>query len=306
MGLLNGFLTVGLVVALGALLAHLRIVTLTTQRELGNFAFLVASPALMLTTIASADIGSSLWTSSTSSAVSFAVAAGAYAAYARVRRRRGMGELVVGGMASAYVNAGNLGIPIAGYVLGNAAAVAPTLLLQLLVVQPLALFALDSTVPGRRRGLVAVLTRPLRSPITVGSILGLVLATTGWTLPRAVNDPIELLGAMAIPAMLIAYGIALRLGPGLVATGSRDELVVTTLSKLVLMPTVAYLVARWLLGVEGAALLAIVVTAALPTAQNVFLHAQRYGRSEVLTRDTILVTTVLSVPTIVTVVLLLG
>ncbi len=208
-------------------------------------------------------------------------------------------------MASAYVNAGNLGIPIAGYVLGDAAAVAPTLLLQLLVIQPLALFALESSVPGRRRGIGAVLTRPLRTPITVGSILGLVLATTGWTLPRAVHDPIELLGDMAIPAMLIAYGIALRLGPGLVAAGVRDELAVTTVSKLVLQPLLAFAVAHWLLGVDGATLVAVVVMAALPTAQNVFLHAQRYGRSEALVRDTILVTTLLSVPTIVLAVLLL-
>ena len=306
MDLLNGFLTVGLVVAVGALLAHLGIVTLTTQRELGNFAFLVASPALMLTTIAETEIGSALWTNLTASVASFVVAAGAYAAYAFWRYRRALGDLVVGGLASAYVNAGNLGIPIAGYVLGDAAAVAPTLLLQMLVLQPLALLVLESRVPGRRTGLRTVLTLPLRAPITVGSLLGLVLATTGWSLPPAVHDPIELLGNMAIPAMLVSYGIALRLGPGLAAAGVRDELAVTTVSKLVLQPLVAYLVAHWLLGMDGAALVAIVVMAALPTAQNIFMHAQRYGRSEALVRDTILVTTLLSVPTIVLVVLLLG
>ena len=48
------------------------------------------------------------------------------------------------------------------------------------------------------------------------------------------------------------------------------------------------------------------VLAALPTAQNIFVHATRYGRGEVLARDSIFVTTVLSVPAIVLVAALLG
>ena len=60
------------------------------------------------------------------------------------------------------------------------------------------------------------------------------------------------------------------------------------------------------LGVEGHALLAIVVTSALPTAQNIFVHATRYDRAPTLARDTILVTTVGAVPLITLVVWLLG
>ena len=61
------------------------------------------------------------------------------------------GELVIGALASPYVNAGNLGLPVAAYVLGDAAFVAPTLLLQLLVLQPTALAALDADVRGGGR-----------------------------------------------------------------------------------------------------------------------------------------------------------
>ena len=45
-------------------------------------------------------------------------------------RHRPPGETAVGAMASGYVNAGNLGIPIATYALGNAAEVAPSMLFQ--------------------------------------------------------------------------------------------------------------------------------------------------------------------------------
>jgi predicted permease len=234
------------------------------------------------------------------------VAGGAYAALARLVWHRPLGHATIGTLSASYVNAGNLGIPIAAYVLGNAAYVAPTLLLQLLVLQPLALAVLHADARGGRVPVRLVLTRPFTNPLTVGSLVGLALAVTGWTLPGAVQDPLELVAGMAVPAMLIAYGIALRLGPGLGAGGSAGEVGVTSALKLVAQPLTAYLVAHFLLGVDGHALLAIVVTSALPTAQNIFVHATRYDRGTVLARDTILVTTVGSVPVILLVAALLG
>ena len=98
--------------------------------------------------------------------------------------------------------------------------------------------------------------------------------------------------------MLIAYGVALRLGP---RRGARAhaELATASLLKVLVQPLAAWFVADVALGVHGHALLAIVVTSALPTAQNVFVHATRYQRATVLARDTILVTTVSAVPVIV-------
>lgn len=59
-----------------------------------------------------------------------------------------MPKTVIGTLCSMYVNAGNLGLPIATYVLGDAALVAPVLLLQLLLLQPVAMAVLDhSTAP---------------------------------------------------------------------------------------------------------------------------------------------------------------
>ena len=46
-GVFTGFATIGVVIAVGALLAHLRIVDLTAQRILSQVAFFVGSPALV-------------------------------------------------------------------------------------------------------------------------------------------------------------------------------------------------------------------------------------------------------------------
>ncbi|MDF2090976.1 AEC family transporter [Knoellia sp. 3-2P3] len=305
-GVFEGFATIGAVIALGALLAQLKVLDLTAQVLLSRLAFFVASPALMVVTLSFTDVSAVLSRNLVASVAGVAVAGGAYAVLARLAWHRPLGHTVIGTLAASYVNAGNLGIPIAAYVLGNAAYVAPTLLLQLLVLQPLALAVLDADARGGRVPVRLVLTRPFTNPLTVGSLIGLALAVTGWTLPGAVQDPLELVAGMAVPAMLIAYGIALRLGPGLGAGGSAGEVAVTSALKLVAQPLTAYLVAHFLLGVDGHALLAIVVTSALPTAQNIFVHATRYDRGTVLARDTILVTTVGSVPVILLVAALLG
>jgi malonate transporter len=52
--------------------------------------------------------------------------------------------------------------------------------------------------------------------------------------------------------------------------------------------------------------LAVAIVSALPTAQNVFTYAQRYQRSVLLARDTILLTTVLCVPVMLAIAAVLG
>jgi predicted permease len=148
--------------------------------------------------------------------------------------------------------------------------------------------------------------RPFTNPLTVGTLIGLVLSVTGWRLPEVVAAPVELIGAMAVPGVLLAYGISLRLGPGFGGGVPRGELALTSVLKLAVQPVVAWAVAHHLLGISGAPLLAVVVCSSLPTAQNIFVHATRYDRATTLARDTILVTTIGAVPVIALVVLLLG
>ena len=53
------------------------------------------------------------------------------------------------------------------------------------------------------------------------------------------------------------------------------------------------------LGLKGQPLFAVVVTAALPTAQNIFTYAVKYRREVNLARDAIFVSTFASVPVII-------
>lgn len=297
-GVLEGFATIVTVIGLGFLLAHGGVLDATAQVVLARLAFFVASPALLVTVLSRVDLAGVFTRNLAASACGVLVCGGLYVLAARLVWRKNVGDTVIGTLSSAYVNAANLGIPVAAYVLGDASLVAPMLLMQLLVLQPAALAVLDASRRGGRLSPALLLSRPLTNPLTVGSLLGVLLSLTGTDLPRAVEDPLRLVGAMAVPAMLIAYGVSLRLGPLPGAGPGAVEVGYITVLKLVVQPLTAYAVARFALGIDGTALLAVTVTAALPTAQNIFVHATRYDRAVLLARDAIFVTTVLSLPTL--------
>ncbi len=303
MGLLIGFSTILVVIAAGAALAHVGVLDRRSQRTLGEIAFFVASPALMVVTISKVHLETAA-ANLVASTISLGACFVAYVVIARLRWGLGTGPLLLGALSSSYVNAGNLGIAIAAYVVGDITVVVPTLLVQMLLVQPAALIVLDR-ITGRGEGVGPAVRRLVTNPLTISAVVGLVLATTGWRLPAALLSPLEMLAGAAIPLMLMSYGAALRLSPPIGRAGHNGEVVLATVLKMAVMPVVAWLVGL-ALGLDDRVLLGVVITAALPTAQNIFLHATRYRVGEDVSRETILVTTLASLPVALLVAVLLG
>lgn len=303
MDLLTGFTTILVVIAAGAALAHVGVLDRSSQRTLGEIAFFVASPALMVVTISRVHLETAA-VNLVASTVSLGACFAAYVLVARLRWRPDAGSLLIGALSASYVNAGNLGIAIAAYVVGDITVVVPTLLVQMLLVQPAALVALDR-ITGRGEGVRPALRRLLTNPLTVAAVVGLVLALTSWRLPTAALAPLEMLGGAAIPLMLMSYGAALRLSPPLGRAGHNGEVLLVAALKIAVMPVVAWAVGTSL-GLDDRALLGVVITAALPTAQNIFLHATRYRRGEDVAREAILVTTLASLPVALLVAVVLG
>jgi malonate transporter len=268
---------------------------------LTTLTFYVAAPALMLTVLAGADISRVFSANLIASIGGIAISAATYVCLARLVWRRSVGDTVIGAFASCYVNAANLGLPIAAYVLHDASFVLPMLITQLVLLQPLGLAVLDvvsrpsSPEEGPARRWLLRLSQPLGNPLLIGSLIGLLLAVLHVRLPAALHDPLALVGGMAVPAMLLAYGVSLRTGPLPGAGESPVQIAVIVALKLVLQPLAAYLLARYVLGLQQLEVLAVTVVAALPTAQNVFTFAVRYRQAEVLARDAIFVTTLGSI-----------
>ncbi|MGW0331399.1 AEC family transporter [Streptomyces sp. NPDC003011] len=305
-GVLTGFAVIAVVIGVGYVLGRGGHLGEHGREVLTRLAFHVASPALLFTTLARADLSALFSSRLLVTALSTAAAAGVFIAVGVVRGW-GVGRTTIGALCSSYVNSGNLGIPIAVYVLGDASLVAPVLLFQLLLLTPVALTILDlSGRDGEQGPLWQRLLTPLRNPIALGSLAGVAVSAAGVRVPAPVMDPVTLIGNMSVPAVLLAFGISLC-GSTLPGRGPDRHLVLLSVAlKSVGQPAVAWALAAGVFGLRGAQLLDVVVTSALPAAQNLFTYASSYGVGERLARDSVLVSTVLSVPVLVVVATLLG
>jgi malonate transporter and related proteins len=303
-GVLQGFAIIGLIIAVGFLVGRLRLLGEHAPYVLSRLVFFVLTPCLLFTILADADVqvlfSSRLVVSALAAISCFAV----FALIALLVFRRQLPEAVIGSLASGYVNANNIGIPVAAYVIGDATYSAPVVLIQLLVFAPIALALLGGSASGRF-SVASVALQTVRNPLIIASALGVIVAVSGVELPEVVFEPFRLLGGAAVGVLLINFGMSLS-GSRLLEPGTmRRDVVLASILKLTLMPVVAFALARFAFGMQGHELFAIVVLAALPTAQNVFNYAQRYERGVVIARDTILITTVLCIPVLVVIAVLL-
>ncbi|WP_173037379.1 AEC family transporter [Phytohabitans flavus] len=311
-GVLAGFAAIWVVTLVGYLIGRFELLGPSGPTVLARLVFFVAAPALLLTTLVRSSPGDIFTGALAAFVLSTVLSAGAYLAITLLVYRHTSKErpdspaLTVGTLAASYVNAGNLGIPVAAYVLGDVSFMAPVLLFQTMLAAPIGLAVLDVTTGGRRPSPRALAMLPLRSPLTLASAVGIGIAATGWRPSDEVLRPFDLVGSAAVPLALLALGMSLRGSrPFTAGPDGRDRYTAVAL-KVVGQPLLAYLIGRHALGLEGPALLAAVVTAALPTAQNVFVFASRYDRAVALARDAIVLSTLAAAATLVLIAAWLG
>ncbi|WP_171169575.1 AEC family transporter [Streptomyces sp. I05A-00742] len=342
--LLSAFVPLWALTAVGYLVGRTGLLGRDAEDVLGRFVFHVAMPAALFGMLSRTPLGSFANTSMLAFAAGTALALSLGAAAARWLFRRRPAEQVVGGLAAGYVNAGNLGIPVAAQVLGDASFVAPVLLFQLLLVTPLMLALVGAGRDGEREqtghgggreragrdggreaqaGRVGVreraggvgvrkragrdgtgarvarsLAATLRNPIVLAAALGAVFSAAGWRLPGALGGSCDLLGRAGVPTALVVLGLSLHGRRPDAGTGARAELGVAVAVKTLVQPASAYAMGRFALHLTPHQLLTVVVCSALPTAQNVFVYAREYGAGAELARNTVVVSTLVSMGTL--------
>lgn len=147
-GVLIGFAIIAVVIGAGYLLARFDLLGPDAQRVLTRLAFFVLLPCLLFTTVATADLGR-IFTSVLPVAAITAVVGIGIVVSAGLLGRRPVPESMVAGLGAGYVNANNIGLPVSAYILGDATSSVPVILLQVIVLAPIALAVLDISTSGR-------------------------------------------------------------------------------------------------------------------------------------------------------------
>jgi malonate transporter and related proteins len=239
-------------------------------------------------------------------------------------------------LTTAFPNTGFLGLPLLTGLLGAQAAgpVAATLIVDVLLLSSLCL-AWAHSAPSdphhaseERRAVLASLKGALRNPLLWSMALGMAVAEAHLVLPHALDEVLRLLAQSATPVALFTLGAMLarsQLARAMAAGKDDDEeageprmasvplaqgprraglaVWLPTLLKLGLHPALVWGTGRLLqsqlgLTVPASGLLVLTMAAALPSASNVSMLAEREGADTGLVARIILWTTAASLLTL--------
>jgi predicted permease len=210
------------------------------------------------------------------------------------RRTRGgsgvdLKNAAFGALVAAFPNTGFMGVPLLVALLGERAAgpVIGTVLTDLILTSTLCitLAQLPEGHPGSGSVKASAL-RPLKSAMTnplpwaIG--LGAVFAATGLVLPGPLMQIVKMLGDSATPVAMFTIGAVLwRAGQHVHTRTPPSQYLPVALIKLLVHPLVVgvlgLLAQRAGIDVPPSGLTVLVLAAALPSASNVSLLAERYG-----------------------------
>jgi predicted permease len=196
------------------------------------------------------------------------------------RRLFGQRVAVLGlqGLAAAWGNVGYMGPPLVLAAFGNGATLpaATILAFDIMVPLSLAIAIIEGGLGGRHRWFEIVRTVAgglARNPLMLAILAGAVLSAGGLALPAPAKAFGTLLGGAALPCALFALGASLVGRP--IATGKGEVALLVGL-KLLAHPLAVWALVTHVFALQPLWAKVAVIEAALPTAANVFVLAQRY------------------------------
>jgi len=268
------------VIALGAFTAWRGLFTADAVRVFNTFAFMVATPAMVLRVMSRQPIAE-LWNGVFFAALAL-IGVGVLAlAIALQRRLLGLPFPNAVSRAQALVggNFAFLGIPLMLAFLGDSAAapIAIGLICDTALIVPLSIGLIEA---GRGQGSpLAITLRLVRgtlvNPFMLSILAGIALSLSGVALPEPVDRFLLFLGASAAPVGVFALGIAAFQWSREGRLPLRGVLPLVV-GKLILHPLLTWVVLALVLKLDPFWVQAGVLYAALPIAANVFVISERF------------------------------
>ncbi len=196
-------------------------------------------------------------------------------------------DAAFGALVAAFPNTGFMGVPLLVAIAGAAAAgpVICTLLIDLALISSLCIAIAqwhDAAAGGHRAAAWQALRGALSNPLPWAIALGALGALAGLALPGPVDTVVRMLGDAASPVALFTIGAVLwRAGRHAHTRTPPGQYLPVALVKLLLHPLAVYVLGHAAIALGAAItpfqLAVVTLAAALPSASNVSLLAERYG-----------------------------
>ena len=275
----------------GYLAARKRLLPLEAIPGLNGFVLFFALPCMLYRFGASTPIAQLLDVGVLATWLTCALAIVGITVVLSLNARIGWNDASFGALVAAFPNSGFMGVPLLVALLGAQAAgpVILTMVIDMIVTTSLciALSRLDGAdTHGAARALKNALKGVLTNPMPWAILLGALVSVLGWVPPKPMAQTVGLLADAASPVALFTIGAVLARSQMLSEAGHATapllrDYVPVALFKLFLHPLLVWLAGVALIGLGAPlsrfALTVMVLTAALPSASNVSLLAERFG-----------------------------
>ena len=233
-------------------------------------------------------------------------------------RGKPLADASLDAVAASYPNTGYVGFPLLLLVFGAASRM-PTTMASIIVACVFFAFAIALMEAGLqterhpRRMAARIAGAVLKNPLVVAPILGGLCMAVDVPVPGSVETFLKLLGGAASPCALVGLGAfladrAVRTSDAPAAGGApqRGTAAVLVVAKLALQPALVWLLATRVFALPPDLRHMAVLLGALPTGTGPFMLAEYYRRDGALVSSVILVSTVVSIPTLVAAMALMG
>lgn len=268
--------------------------------ELNRFVVYLALPALLFNIMATTP-----WHALDQPAFIAAFGIGAAVVFlltliVRLKQSRPLADASIDGLNAAYPNTGFVGLPLCALAFGDA-SLAPAVIATIITVCVLFAAAIvliemglqTEKTFGRTVGKVG--KSLATNPLLVAPLAGWLWSGSGIPISGGALSFLKLLGAAASPCALVALGLFL----GEKSKGSAP--ITTTLLvalKLIAQPALTWWLAFHVFALPGVWAKTAVILSALPTGTGPFMLAEFYRREAVVTSNTIMFSTMLSLVTL--------
>ncbi len=226
----------------------------------------------------------------------------------RLWLRRGSDDMALFGLNSVYPNTSYMGVPLFLTAFGPDGAM-PAIIATVFGITLMvggAIAALEATRaegPTTAKVIGQVAATLSRNPLLIASALGIAASFAQLPIPAPIGNYLDLMASAAGPAALFALGLSLY---GRRLRGDVAPLSCLLVLKLIAQPALTYVLAFHVFEMTPFWASGAVLLSALPVGAVAFVVAQKYDRQVGVTSSAMVLSTLLSVPTLSVLLILFG
>ncbi len=265
------------------------------DRKLSVFILNVSMPALILASVMGKDLefeASEVLTLSLVAVVNYVILIGMACLIPKIWHvnlsRQGLARFML-----AFGNVSFIGYPVCDAVFGPKAVFCASVLN---IPFNLLIFTIGVSFINGGKARSAFSPKLVFSPCVVASLIAVVIALMGISVPAPVGQWFHLLGDLTTPCALLIIGSSLSHIPVRDMLGNRFAYAISLL-RLIVLPLVVGVVLR-LMGVDRFVANVAVVLSAMPIATNGIMMCLQYGKDERVMTQGLFLSTLFSVVTI--------